>query len=61
LFVFVLFFFFFLASKDNFLQTAASGNVCLVVAVTTNCVTACGTGSLMLILQTGELQKRKYS
>lgn len=53
------FFFFFLASKDNFLQNAASGNVYLVVAVTTNCMAAHGAGSLTLILQTRELPRKK--
>lgn len=48
---FFLLFFSYLASKDNFLQNAASGNVYLVVTVTTNCTN--GTGSPTLVMQTG--------
>lgn len=58
-----LFYFIFLNSwhQKTILANAASGNVCLVVAVTTNCMSALGTGCLTLILQTEELLKKKKS
>lgn len=56
---FVLFWFgFLLGIRRQLFANAASGNVYLVVAVTTNCMAAHGTGSLTLILQTGELPKK---
>lgn len=47
-------FYFWHQKATYFFQIAASGNVYLVVAVTTNCMTAHGTGSLTLTFRTGE-------